>query len=59
MEVKAWYLSKTLWTNFIGLVLVVAVPSIQQYVSGDRLAEIFMVLNLGLRLVTKGKIEIS
>lgn len=52
MNPKAWYLSKTIWTNLIaaiGLVLNSHMP----VVSGEELAAFVVIINLILRLVTK------
>ena len=52
MNPKAWYLSKTIWTNLIaaiGLVL----NSHSPIISGEELAAFVVVINLILRLVTK------
>jgi len=60
MEAIKWYLSKTLWTNFIMTVLVFAVPQIRVYVENPEvLASAFMIVNFILRLLTKGKLVIS
>lgn len=58
---KPWYLSKTLWTNFILTVLVFIVPeSIGQYLRNPEiLAGTFAVVNFLLRFITKKEITIS
>ena len=60
METKVWYLSKTFWVNFIGLVAMI-IPAVQDAVSKDPelIISVIMGLNLVLRLVTKGKLVIS
>jgi hypothetical protein len=60
METTKWYLSKTLWTNFIMTVLIFAIPQIRPYVQNPEvLASAFMAVNFVLRLLTKGRIVIS
>lgn len=56
---KAWYLSKTMWTNFILGVAVYIFPQIGENISEDLLVSIFAVVNIILRAVTKDKIEIK
>jgi len=56
---KKWYLSKTIWTNLIMGVLVLAVPKVGEIISEDLLAGIFMVANIILRSVTKDKLELK
>lgn len=56
---KAWYLSKTLWTNFILGVAVYIFPQIGENISEDLLVSIFAVVNIILRAVTKDKIQIK
>lgn len=56
---KAWYLSKTLWTNLIMGVVVIAVPKVSEVLTEDVLASIFMVVNIVLRTVTKDKLQLK
>jgi len=64
MQSKPWYLSKTVWVNILAAIaLVVAHFSptvsnlIKQYFS--EVGSAWVVVNLVLRWLTKGKIEIS
>ena len=56
---KKWYLSKTLWTNFVMGVLVVAMPKTKDFLTEDMLAGIFMAVNMGLRMITDSKLQIK
>jgi len=60
METKPSYLSKTLWLNLIVAGLSLFAPGAAQFIS-EHPTEVmvgFTVVNLLLRLVTKGKIEL-
>jgi len=58
---KKWYHSKTLWTNFIGIVVII----ISTVLSNEEIAQevmtaeasILAVINLILRLITKQGLE--
>lgn len=56
---KAWYLSKTIWTNLVMGVLVFAVPGMKEVVNEDVLAALFIVINIILRSVTKDKLQLK
>lgn len=56
---KKWYLSKTLWTNFVMGVVAIAVPKVNEVLTPDVLAGIFMFVNMILRLVTKDKLQLK
>lgn len=60
-ETKPWYLSKTVWLNLIAGVLIFVVPKdVVPYLQDPEfIAGVFTVLNLVLRLVTKGSISIT
>ena len=58
MESKPFYLSKTIWTNFILGVVVIAVPKLADVFTVDSLAIMFTVVNVFLRAITKSKLEI-
>jgi len=59
MEGKKWYLSKTIWTNFVMGVLVLAVPKLGAIVTPEVLGGVFMVVNMLLRVVTKDKLQLK
>ena len=59
MKKKKWYLSKTLWTNFIMGVVAIAIPKVGEVVTPDVMAGIFMVVNIILRGVTDSKVQIK
>lgn len=56
---KAWYLSKTIWTNFILGVVVLAVPGAKEIVNEEILFAAFSLINIVLRAVSKDKIQIK
>lgn len=56
---KKWYLSKTLWTNFLMGVVAIAVPKVKDVLTPDMLAGLFMCVNMVLRMVTKDKLELK
>lgn len=58
VQSKKWYLSKTLWTNFILGVLVVADPGLKDKLSPDNIAIMFSIVNMLLRLISKDKLEL-
>lgn len=55
----AWQ-SKTLWVNAIVAVAALVFPPAQAYIAAhpDMVLTVFAVLNMVLRVVTKGKVEI-
>jgi hypothetical protein len=57
METKKLWQSKTFWTNIL---LAAVVPFLPEHIkpTEDSMVYIFSAINLVLRLVTKGKIEI-
>lgn len=55
---KAFYLSKTFWTNVIMGVIVFAFPAVSKVISHENLATIFVVVNVILRSVTKDKLTL-
>lgn len=61
METKKPWESKTLWMNAIIAVLAIAWPSAGAYIAAnpETATMAFAVLNIVLRLVTKGKVQIS
>lgn len=60
MEPKKSYLSKTIITNFIVALGAMIYPPLAEWVSAhpQELVIGFSVLNIGLRLITKDKIEL-
>ena len=61
METKAAYMSNTLWLNLIAAISAMFIPSVQAWIVAHpvELTTGFAILNMGLRIITKGKIEIS
>lgn len=59
MSKKPW-LSKTIWTNII-LAVVAFIPPVQSFLAAnpDTIVYVFVVINLLLRLITKGKIVLK
>ena len=55
---KAFYLSKTFWTNVIGGVVVYIFPSIGKVLGPENLATVFVIANIILRSVTKDKLTL-
>lgn len=58
LQIKKWYLSKTVWTNLVLGVLVFVFPSLQSTFSPETLGSIFAIINIALRLITKDKLEL-
>ena len=58
MADKKFYASKTLWTNAAGAAAIAANASTGNQVSGDEIAAGLVILNLLLRLFTKGKVTL-
>jgi hypothetical protein len=57
---KAWYLSKTIWVNVLGVVALIIPQSAAIIGEHFAIAGIgWSFINLVLRAVTKGKIELS
>ena len=55
---KKWYLSKTLWTNFIGFVaIVIQVATNKELLPMELQAQILIFINFILRLITKEEIK--
>lgn len=56
---KPWYSSKTLWLQVLGIVMI-AVPSTSAFIQANFVASgiAWAVINMILRLVTKGRVEI-
>lgn len=59
MEIKPWYLSKTIWANLIMGVAASIYPDLKQYVDENVIVAMFVVVNLVLRVVTKDAIQIT
>lgn len=60
VESKPWYTSKTIWVNALGLVAMI-VPQSSAFIS-EHFSAVgigWSLINVVLRLVTKGKIEIA
>ena len=59
MESKPWYLSKTVWTNFILFVgaILVTTGVIQAQLSPETVAMIITIVNVILRFFTQSQIE--
>ena len=54
--------SKTLWANLVMAIVgfvAVYVPAVKEFISPEKLVVVFSFLNMILRMVTKGKIELS
>lgn len=59
METKPAYLSKTVWSNLILLVILPFLPeSAKAYVSAENVAYLFAGVNLLLRLISKDKLSL-
>lgn len=60
-ESKSPLKSKTLWTNFLGAGLALFYPPLAEWIASNPTAwtVVFAVANVGLRLVTKNKIELT
>jgi len=54
---KKAYLSKTIITNAI-MAIVAFIPALRDKVNVEVLAQIMVVVNIGLRFITKDKIEL-
>lgn len=59
IQIKKWYLSKTIWSNLVMGVLVLAMPKLGVVITEDVLAGVFMIVNIILRTVTKDKLELK
>jgi hypothetical protein len=59
MEQKKWYLSKTVWMQALGLVMVI-LPQTQAFIKENFMEAgvAWAAINLVLRYVTKGSIQI-
>lgn len=60
-EVKPAWQSKTLWMNLVGAVLVLAWPAAGDVVAQNPevVAVVWAALNMALRFLTKGAVQIS
>jgi hypothetical protein len=58
MEAKKSYLSKTLWINFLLAGIVLLKPDLGGFINEQNLLLFMPLLNMGLRLVSKDKIEL-
>ena len=56
---KPWYLSKTLWSNFVLGVLVFVIPDLGEIMTEETLATVFAGVNFLLRIVTKEGLSLS
>jgi hypothetical protein len=57
---KKWYMSKTLWVNFIGFIAIgIQVVTGEQYFSPEYQAMALTVVNAILRMVTKEPLKIK
>jgi hypothetical protein len=59
---KKWYTSKVFWVNILALVVMIFPKGkafVDQYFGLDNAAMGWAVINMVLRLLTKGKVEIS
>ena len=59
MESKAWYLSKTLWVNFISIVGVFTAKQFGFEITAEQTVTILGVINAILRFITKQPVSIS
>jgi len=61
METKPSWQSKTLILNLIAAVSAIFIPAVQVWIAAHpvELATGFAILNMGLRIISKGKIEIA
>ena len=61
METKPALQSKTLWLNFIAAASALFAPNVQSFIAAHPTEVMvgFALLNMALRAVTKGKIEIA
>lgn len=61
MESKKPWQSKTIWINLILALAAMLAPQVQSYIVAhpEMVAIVFSVVNMILRLVTQGKIQIS
>ena len=59
MESKPWYLSKTVWTNFILFVgaILVTTGAIDAQLSAETVAMIITIVNVILRFISGSQIE--
>lgn len=56
---KAWYASKTLWVNALGIAVIVAQSNFSYVISPETQIYILGGINMLLRLVTKEPVEWS
>jgi len=59
MESKAFYLSKTFWTNLIMGVVAVAIPQVKEVLTPEVISSIFVVVNIILRFVSSKQITLK
>lgn len=61
MESKKPWQSKTIWINLILALAAMLAPQVQVYIAAhpEMVAIVFSVVNMILRVVTQGKIQIS
>lgn len=64
MESKKWYLSKTVWVNLMAAVSIIVAqfqPKVAELIKEyfSELGSAWVVINLVLRFISKGKLEIT
>lgn len=61
MDTKPAYQSKTLWTNLILALTAILIPGVNAWVVAhpDYVVYVFAAVNMALRFLTKGKIELT
>ncbi len=57
MNTKPWYLSKTLWVNFVAIVALLVQSQTEYVVSAEVQAAFLVIINFILRLITKQELE--
>ena len=54
---KKWFMSKTLWVNFIAVASMLLAPKLGFDLSAEYGVPILGVINLGLRIITDAPVE--